>query len=192
MIRDQVLVVDIEATCWRKNQVPPGEQNEIIEIGWCVVKLEPLSLDERHTLLIKPQRSRISPFCTRLTSISPEMAAQGMLFNEACTVLRRDHRTQNMLWVSWGNYDLKLFQWQCQQFHVIYPFGDQHINLRKRYARLNPAANGKVRQVGLLRALAAQGLTFEGRKHRGVDDAWNTARLLQALIAKHGREILTV
>jgi inhibitor of KinA sporulation pathway (predicted exonuclease) len=33
-------------------------------------------------------------------------------------------------------------------------------------------------------------LSFEGRKHRGVDDALNTARLLQTLIANHGTEIL--
>jgi inhibitor of KinA sporulation pathway (predicted exonuclease) len=187
---DSVLVVDIEATCWQRNRVPPGEQNEIIEIGWCAVNREPLEMGEPHTILLKPQRSHLSPFCTRLTSITPEMTAQGMLFNEACTILRRNFATQNMLWVSWGDYDLKMFQQQCEQFQVTYPFSERHINLRQLYAKLNPSATGKVRQVGLMKALAAQGLTFEGRKHRGVDDAWNTARLLQAMIAKHGAGIL--
>ena len=41
-----------------------------------------------------------------------------------------------------------------------------------------------------MKALAAQGMTFEGRKHRGVDDAWNTARVLQTMIAKQGTGIL--
>ena len=192
MSTDRVLVVDIEATCWQNRRVPPGEQNEIIEIGWCTVHLEPLAVGKSNAIILRPQRSHISPFCTRLTSITPEMAAQGMLFNEACPLLRRDHATHDMMWLSWGNYDRKLFQWQCQQFNVTYPFSDQHINLRKLYARLNPAPNGKVRQVGLLRAMEAMGLRFEGQKHRGGDDAWNTARLLQALIDRHGREILNL
>ena len=71
---NRVLVVDVEATCWQSRQPPPGEQSEIIEIGLCPLDLDCLEPGPVHSILVRPQRSQISPFCTRLTSITPEMA----------------------------------------------------------------------------------------------------------------------
>jgi inhibitor of KinA sporulation pathway (predicted exonuclease) len=187
--RDQVLVVDVEASCWRGHP-PPGEQIEIIEIGFCLLRLDPLCLEPAHSILIKPQRSHISPFCTQLTSITPELAAQGRLFNEACTLLLRNYVTQSVLWGSWGRFDREIFKRQCQSFAVEYPFSPRHVDLRRLFARAMQQPGRKARQMGLLRALDSLGLTFEGTSHRGQDDAWNTARVLQALIAAKGVDVL--
>ena len=111
MARKQVLVIDVEATCWRGKQ-PPGEQRALIEIGLCAFDTERGKPAEKRSILIKPQCSTISEFCTELTSITPEMAAAGVLFNEACTLLRRAHDSQNVIWTSWGKDDRRMFEKQ--------------------------------------------------------------------------------
>ena len=69
---DAVLVVDVEATCW-KGATPPGETSEIIEIGVCLADVATGERRERESILVKPTRSGISAFCTELTTITPEM-----------------------------------------------------------------------------------------------------------------------
>ena len=39
---DQILVVDVEATCW-EGDPPPGQISEIIEIGLCVLDVATLA-----------------------------------------------------------------------------------------------------------------------------------------------------
>lgn len=191
--RKQVLVIDVEATCWR-GKPPPGEQRELIEIGLCAFDTERGQPAEKRSILIKPQCSTISEFCTELTSITPEMAASGVLFNEACTLLRRDHDSQNVIWTSWGKDDRRMFEKQCASFRVAYPFGpQQHIDLRRLFAQLQRTdTRVKIRQVGLKAALELMDLEYEGTAHRGVDDAYNTARLLAAMYERYGSEIIKV
>jgi len=35
---DQIIVLDVESTCW-DGPPPPGEENEIIEIGICTLEV---------------------------------------------------------------------------------------------------------------------------------------------------------
>lgn len=185
----RVLVVDVEATCWKKRQPPPGEQREIIEIGICVFDMDKLEPGQPRSMLVKPQRSKVSPFCTRLTSITPEMAAQGLLFNDACVLLRQEYESPHGIWCSWGHFDRRMFKKQCDSFNVTYPFSAQHVNLKKRFAILQRGKRkGKPRQIGLMRSLEIMGLSFEGTAHRAGADAWNTARLLGAIIRHYDHD----
>ena len=61
---DEILVVDVESTCW-DGPPPEGEESEIIEIGLCVVDVDSLSRLSKHSILVKPQRSTISSFLHR-------------------------------------------------------------------------------------------------------------------------------
>ena len=72
---DVVLVVDLESTCW-DGPPPPGQTSEIIEIGLCTVDLKALTRTEKRSLLVKPVRSNVSEFCTKLTTITPDMHFQ--------------------------------------------------------------------------------------------------------------------
>ncbi len=36
---DQIVVVDIESTCW-KGEPPSGQESEIVEIGVCLLSIE--------------------------------------------------------------------------------------------------------------------------------------------------------
>ena len=44
---DQILVIDVEATCWEGNP-PPGQTSEIIEIGLCVLDVPTLTARPAH------------------------------------------------------------------------------------------------------------------------------------------------
>lgn len=183
--QDKIIVVDVEATCWRK-EPPPGEINEIIEVGICVLNLTTMQPVNKRGILVKPERSKVSAFCTRLTTITPEMVSTGVSFAEACATLEQEYDTKNYLWSSWGNYDLRIFAAQCALFGVSYPFSDHHMNIKALFASTNQLP----KQVGLMRSIKMIGYEPQGTQHRGVDDAWNTAHVLAHLLNNHGRQIL--
>lgn len=174
---DQIIVVDIEATCW-EGDPPPGEENEIIEIGFCL--LDPVSLErsERTCYLVKPERSKVSEFCTKLTTLTQTQVDGGMSFREACALLKNKFQGKDRLWASYGDYDRAQFERQCKGRTIGYPFGPSHLNIKSMFALLY----GLPREVGMAEALSRAGVTLEGTHHRGVDDAWNTAGILARLL----------
>jgi inhibitor of KinA sporulation pathway (predicted exonuclease) len=180
-----IVVVDVEATCWPK-EPPPGQQSEIIEIGVAVVDLDTLEIAETGSILVKPTRSKISPFCTQLTTLTQADVDAGVSFHEACATLQQTYHTHERAWGSWGNYDRRMFETQCASFYVDYPFSAIHVNLKSLFAekyRLH-------RQIGMVRALEAVKLPLEGTHHRGGDDARNIARLLLLMLIEHGVGVL--
>lgn len=52
---DKVLVVDIEATCW-EGANPPGMENDIIEIGVCLLDVNSGEITDNLGILVKPER----------------------------------------------------------------------------------------------------------------------------------------
>lgn len=183
--KDQILVLDLEATCWEGYKAPVGQLNEIIEVGACLLSLANLSITAKRSLLVTPLESEISPFCTALTSITPQMITQeGQPFEAACAILERDYDSRNILWASWGAYDHELFRLQCKRRKQRYPFSKKHANLKRIFAE------AKGERMGTERALEALGMSFEGTRHRAHDDAYNAARILARLIQDHGLIIL--
>jgi inhibitor of KinA sporulation pathway (predicted exonuclease) len=173
-------VVDVEATCWA-GRPPSGQVNEIIEIGLTVVDLDTRERVAKHRILVRPQRSEVSAFCTQLTGLTQAEVDTGVSFAEACQTLAKDHRAGKLGWASWGDYDRKQFTRQCDATNVTYPFGQRHINAKATFAQ----AYGLPRPVGMAQALKIAELPLEGRHHRGDDDAWNIAKLV-LLLANRG------
>ena len=174
---DKILVIDLEATCW-EGEPPPDEESEIIEIGLCLVDVAAGDLELKRSILIRPEQSRISPFCTRLTTITQEQVNAGVSFAEACALLREEYAGRERVWASYGDYDRCKLRAQCEARSVPYPFGRTHLNVKNLAAlmlRLD-------QEVSLPQALAHFGWELEGIYHRGDDDAWNIARLLRALL----------
>ncbi len=183
----RMLIVDVESTCWESSP-PPGQQSEIIEIGICALDWDTLQISQERSILVKPARSRVSPFCIELTSLTPELVDQGMSFAEACALLETDYASKSLMWGSWGAYDLRMFQDQCASFGVPYPFGVQHLNIKKLFGeRVN-----KKKQVGMAQALNLINLPLKGTHHRGGDDARNIAVILGWMIKRFGAEILPI
>lgn len=184
---DSLLVVDIEATCWLGHP-PPGEQNEIIEIGVCLLSFKTGAISGKRSILIKPTRSRVSPFCTELTTLTQDDVDAGMTFAQACDLLRTEYDAAARVWSSWGSYDKRMIAEQCAAFGVDYPFSFVHVNLKKVFRKVY-----RVKQApALALALEAATLPIIGTPHRGADDAYNTAALAAEMLKLGGREVFGV
>jgi inhibitor of KinA sporulation pathway (predicted exonuclease) len=181
---DQLIVIDIESTCWNSHP-PDGQQQEIIEIGICMLEVASGERLERRSLLVRPEYSEVSPFCTELTTLTQEQVAEGVPFDEACAILRSEYGAAERVWASYGDYDRRQFEKQCTQRGIAYPFGPSHINVKNLLALVY----GLPREVGMVQALALMDLPVEGTHHRGVDDAWNTGLLLARLLLQRRGEL---
>ncbi|MFD9736222.1 exonuclease domain-containing protein [Umezawaea sp. NPDC059074] len=169
---DRVLVVDVEATCWA-GEPPAGQVSEIIEIGVCELDVESGERVGKHSVLVRPERSTVSEFCTSLTTLTAEQVAGGVTYAEACRLLRKDFGSRDRVWASYGDYDRKQFERQGS-----YPFGPRHVNVKTLFALTRRLP----REVGLDAALKIAGLPLEGTHHRGDDDAWNIAALFSGML----------
>jgi len=176
---DQLIVIDIEATCW-DDAPPEGQEAEIIEIGVCTVDIVTGTRRSRQSILVKPEHSEVSPFCTALTTLTQAQVNRGVSFEHACQILRRKYRAGDRAWASYGDYDRRQFEKQCTARQIQYPFGPTHINVKNLLA----VFHGLPSEVGLADALKLLHVPFDGTLHRGVDDAWNTALILSTLILR--------
>jgi inhibitor of KinA sporulation pathway (predicted exonuclease) len=170
---DHILVVDIEATCWN-GETPHGQTSDVIEIGVCPVEVSTLTRLEKRSILVRPERSTVSEFCTNLTTLTQEQVDTGIRFAEACKLLDKEYRSGERVWASFGDYDRKQIERQCKETGVRYPFGPRHINVKTLFALVR----GLPHEVGTAQAVEMIGRTMEGTHHRGADDAWNIAGVL--------------
>jgi inhibitor of KinA sporulation pathway (predicted exonuclease) len=182
---DWALVIDVESTCW-EHEPPRGQTSEIIEIGLCVVDLQLLERRDRRSLMVQPRMSEVSDFCTRLTGITPAMVANAAPLPDALQILREQYRSDERLFASWGDYDRDQFMRNCRTYDLKYPFGPTHLNVKTLFS----AALGLPCELDLDAACARWGVTMEGTHHRGVDDAWNIARIFCLLLKRIRRAML--
>jgi len=179
--RDHMLIVDLEATCWRGHP-PQGMMHEIIEIGLVVLDNKSKSVIEKESIIIKPEYSVVSPFCTELTSLTQEFVEEnGVSFSQACDILKEKYRSHKRIWGSWGNYDKNQMNKDCRNKGVKYPFSDFHYNLKPLFS----FAMGIDTELGVSSAMQYMDMSFEGTQHRGVDDAYNVARLVEKMFNKN-------
>lgn len=176
--KSYVLVIDLEACCWRGNP-PEGQHKEIIEIGIACVDYLSKEIISSESIIVKPEFSEISEFCTELTTLTPEYVLKnGISLKRACEILENKYFSNKTMWFSWGNYDRTAFEKECFFKKIKYPFGQTHINLKELFA----FKYGLKQSPGVSIALKKIGIPFDGTRHRGVDDAINTAKILRHLI----------
>lgn len=170
----EIIVIDLEATCWN-GKVPAGQVNEIIEIGICVLNTSTGEISKNEGILIKPERSKVSPFCTELTTITQDMLdAEGISYKDASAKLSANYNAHHYTWASYGAYDLNMMKKQCKIRGVEYPLSQNHINVKTLFSQVK----GLKRKVGMNGALGILNIPLEGTHHRGVDDAKNIAKIL--------------
>ncbi len=175
---DQILIIDVEATCWQGKK-PLNQDNEIIEIGVCVLDVASGERVGRESMLVKPEHSTVSDFCTQLTTLTQEQVDRGISFEAACKKLQSEYSSKSRPWASYGAYDRNQFEKQCQAWQVVYPFGRTHINVKNLLALIYHLP----REVGMAQALDMLNLPLRGTHHRGDDDAWNIAAILAKLLS---------
>jgi inhibitor of KinA sporulation pathway (predicted exonuclease) len=185
----RILVIDLEATCWQGAR-PPGEGPEVIEIGNAVLHVADLHVEPGPELLVRPERSTVSEFCTELTGITQEIVDErGVTFAEALGVLRESHGDlTRMVWASYGEYDRRKLTEECRHHRIPFPLHDTHINVK----RLVALTAGWTHESGMAGAMRRVGLepTPGSRHHRGSDDAVNIGRLLALVLGGGGGRLL--
>jgi inhibitor of KinA sporulation pathway (predicted exonuclease) len=173
---DKIAVVDLETTCWEKRE--RDQIMEAIEIGICLLDIRSNEITDRQSILIRPVYSEVNEFCTKLTTLTKEVVETGIGFREACLKLEDEYQTKKRVWASYGDFDRRQFERECRLKDVPYPFGSRHINAKTLFA----IKHRLTEEVGIDQALALLGLELIGTHHRGVDDAYNVARILYTLI----------
>jgi len=171
---DKINVIDVESTCWDKNP-PPGEASEIIEVGICEVDIGELKVCNPRSFIIKPIHSKVGEFCTKLTTLTPEIVSAGQSFQSVLESLRTLYNSRERVWASYGDYDRRQFEKNCALYDGLpYPFGSRHLNIKTLVAM----CKGWEEEIGMEQALGKMGLLLVGTHHRGGDDAANIAKIL--------------
>jgi len=174
----QLIVVDFESTCFEDEEYQ-RDHSEIIEIGIAVIDVSEQEVVSKESVIVKPSRSEISPFCTKLTTLTKEYVEEnGISFSEACSYIRKKYNTLKYPWCSWGMYDRTMLEKQCYWDKVKYPMNRTHFNVKTLFSLKHRLPE----ELGMAQALQHVGLPLEGVHHRGVDDAWNIARLVLSIL----------
>jgi len=168
-----VVVVSVRTTCWEKGQRPEDEEHEIIEVGLCFLDIPTLEISGKESILLSLQRSKVSAFCTLLTTLTQEQVdAEGIPFPLLCWQFRQ-RKLDEYAWASFGEDHRLLLERECLVREAAYPLNAHHLNVR-----LFAAWHLQLLQApSLSRTLDLLGLPpQEGR--RAGDAAWSTARIL--------------
>lgn len=180
------IVVDLEATCYERNQAPKGFKSEIIEIGAVKCDEHGNSLEEFQGFVCPARFPELSDFCKGLTTITQDDVDDALdfpeVFKQFMEWCKEGNEDNELVFVSWGHYDKNQFRDDCGLHRINKGWiGDNnHISLKHKHAEWNGLEKGH----GLGRACREERIKFTGTAHRGIDDAINVAKILKKYIAK--------
>ncbi|MFP3598379.1 exonuclease domain-containing protein [Chryseobacterium sp. SIMBA_029] len=176
---NEILIVDLEATCWENDRIPVGQKVDIIEIGICELNLTTKIISKKQSIYVIPERSEINSFCTKLTGITPQLIEeQGIYFDEACEKIQDEYQSATLTWAGFGNFDKEQIFEQCDWLGIEIPFSYDYVNVMEEFR-----SHFKLQKmIGLKRALEYLKMDFEGNHHSGADDAYNTAKIVRTLL----------
>lgn len=176
-----LLIVDLEATCWKGNvegldRSQTVDDMEVIEFGCALCSTDGTIIDSR-SLFVQPQQHRqLSEFCKRLTGIQQSDVEHAAFYPQVVKALNEWLQAFEIShWASWGNYDRRQLEAEQKRHNCAPDFcALPHINIKNLWR--NQYAGDS--NVGISDALEFHQLEFSGRLHRGIDDARNIARLV--------------
>jgi inhibitor of KinA sporulation pathway (predicted exonuclease) len=181
-VKKTYIIVDLECTCTDSNEFPRN-QMEIIEIAAASIESDSLKMIEEYNEFVKPVRNPVlTCFCKELTSISQEELENAEDFKKVLSRFKnwiRKHK--NPIFCSWGDFDKNQIKQDCIYHKQPYPFGNDHINLKKEFSKVQ----GIKKRIGIARAIKLCGLKFEGKHHRGIDDVRNIISLLPYIFGEN-------
>lgn len=170
---DEVLILDLETTCWAPGEKPENQESEIIEIGICKLNCKSLKIYDKMSLIVRPENSTVSPYCQELTGLSQEVVEKGVTLFRACEFLKEEYQSNKRSWASWGAYDKHILETQCKLKNVSFPLTNRHINVKPLFSIIFNLPH----DYNVINALKLLKMNFEGRQHRGGDDAYNVAKI---------------
>jgi len=195
-------VIDLEATCWDSAGKKPDKSlttiiepiSDIIEVGITQLNCQEQRIIKKESIVVRPTQSEVSEFCMKLTGWTQEKVKKGKTFKETCYYLQQEFLSKRRTFAGWGEYDKKQFirQWERERiwldrknmWDVSFPFSDRYINIKNLLA----LRFGLKREIGLQKAINFLSKTkgieikFEGTPHSGIDDSFNTAKILMIIL----------
>jgi len=157
---------------FRPNPVSPFE---IIEIGAVKVN-EDLEITSTFNRLIKPViYHRLSPIVMRKTGIRLQDLKSGDDFRKAIIDFQRFCGDDYIL-CTWSTNDIRILKKNCIYHKLPYNWAERYCDIQSICTKI--LGLPKSQAIGLKNALSAFGINVEGKLHRALDDAHNTARLL--------------
>lgn len=154
---------------------------ETIEIG--AVKLSPqFEIIDDFSVFVRPViHPQLSEFCVRFTSIKQTDVDNAELLPAAFNKFLTWIGPEPYRWYSWSNYDRQRLLADIV-FHAqpIPDFFAQHTDLKQLFAKKESLS----KPIGMRRALKRLEVTYNGRQHRGIDDARNTAEILKYVLSQ--------
>lgn len=223
-----LIVIDIEASCWEDpvpgsdaeragtrdevGFIPAGQQREIIEIGVCLIELKTLDVSQRWSTLVRPALAEISPYCTKLTSLTAARLEGAADFAGAIAGLKTWLGTVRLVQrglpphglasvgpeatlasaiddmcrqpiASWGTFDRLLLERQCHRLGIAFPFSTTHFNLKALFPIFG-RSNFTGRELSLRVALRTADVPETGTHHRAEDDAAHAAGVAVSMLKK--------
>jgi inhibitor of KinA sporulation pathway (predicted exonuclease) len=175
-----LVVVDVEATCWKKGVF--SRKKETIEIGAVKLLLDRAdSTWPEFQTFVRPLRlPRLSSFCRELTGITQENVDAAPRFPEALRLfLEWSEPLDQLVLATWSRYDVWQLDLDLEAHglpHLAIPF----LDVKKLAARIVGAKSFEE---------TARELTPDSDampRHRAIADARRTARMLKRLLRPPG------
>lgn len=178
------IVVDLEMNTVRGKMEKKGTYNmETIEIGAVMLDDRLQEISSFRTYVKPEYNNRIAPNISRLTGITDAMVEHAPYFKEAFRMFANWclGTGDEVIIYAWSNSDYfqmkKELVWkECELSSMERKIMDTEWNdFQKEF----DSHLGFDRQISLKFALDMAGIDFSGREHDALDDARNTAELLQ-------------
>lgn len=170
----KTLIIDLESTCFEG--MPRSEQNqitEIIEIGITEVNIIKKQIIRTDSWLVKPQKTSITEYCTKLTGISDLMVQEkGLTLQAVSEIIQNEYNAQDIYYAAWGNDNL-LIERAFSEYNLTNPFSNKFLNLKDLYC----IKYGQHLPDRFETALKRHNLVLKGDLHRAGSDSYNAAQL---------------
>lgn len=185
------ILIDFEATCWEKSERNKHTYSEIIEI--CAIAVNSsFEITNEFSELVKPTIEPVlSEFCIKLTGISQQDIDNSRSFNEVFRsfddwvanykFLNHKNEDKSIKLIAWGDYDQMLLRknlFMNNYVGEVEKYYKRFYNLQAKFQKIKHISEGN---CNLSKALAIIGETFEGKEHRGLDDAKNMLKVYKYL-----------
>ncbi|TCS81045.1 3'-5' exonuclease [Tepidibacillus fermentans] len=171
------IVFDLEFTVTKKQYM-----TEIIEIGAVKIRDDEgrLEVVDLFQSFVRPQRhTTISSKTKEFTGITLDDINRAPTFPEIISEFLSWIGDDEYYLIAWGQDDKYQMLKHCKHYNLSYDwiknYNDFQWLITKR------TSGGKHQRIGLAKAMELFEIPFEGRPHRGIDDAYNTAKLFMTL-----------
>jgi inhibitor of KinA sporulation pathway (predicted exonuclease) len=168
----QYIVYDLEMT---------NRLSEIIEIGAIRMKVinGELVLLDTFQSFVQPKMDKLNTRITNLTGITKKDLISAPSYTEAIDSFRAWIGLEDYYLCSWGPEDKWALITDSTFHQTDIEWIINHNDLQFHFSMLHDSEKGF--RYGLSRALQAVELSYVGSKHRALDDAINTAKILQKI-----------